>query len=252
MLQNRRPYIFIGTGFTFMSIISLVVFFFSFSKWTEPYEGYDHKAIAALGTEQKAVIVNLASKDNVSVNGKHPVIITYSFESNGVDQTDKFQTLDVEKAATLSIGDKLRIKTYNNQSSVQGYEPFEFPVVLLMFIGPVIFFVAGIVMLLIAVVPVFRIVGLYKRGIIKEAEVYAIVPVSGLPITNIGRKVSIDYTYSQNGEKLYGNTTSTDFHLLAEIKPGDTVKIFVSEDGKKSCLIPKKEAVKNNWNINFA
>lgn len=253
LLQNKKPHFFLGAMFTFMSIVFIVVFFLVAGNWTEPYEDYDHKTINEKGIEQEATIVNLSSKDNVSVNGKNPVVITYSFKNKELDKVDKFQTLDVDKASLLSIGDKVRIKTYNNESLVQGYEPFGFPVMLLMLMGPFLFFIIGIIMLLICVIPVFKIVDLYKRGIIEEAEVYSVVPVSGMPVTNIGRKVSIDYTYAlKNGEKKYGNTTTTDFYLLAEIKPGDKVKIFVSEDGKKSCLIPKREAIKNNWNINFS
>jgi hypothetical protein len=252
LLQNKRQLFFLGSMFTFMSIVSFVIFFSVISNISEPYDAYDHEIIIAEGHEQEAAVVSVVSESNTRVNGKNPIVITYTYKDNGTDKTDKFRTLDVEKAEVLTVGDKLKIKAYKNQSSVLGYEPFTFPVMFFIVIGPIIFFIAGIVMLLITVIPVFKIVNLYKKGIVQEAEVYAIVPVSGMPVTNIGRKVSIDYTYTQNGEKQYGNTTSTDFYLLAEIKAGDKVKIFVSEDGKKSCLIPKREAIKNNWNINFS
>ena len=252
LLQNKKPHFFMGMLFTGMSIIFIVFFFFISRGWVEPYESYDHEVIMSKGIEQDAIIVSLNSKDNVNINGKNPLVITYSFKDKGLDKVDKFQTLDIEKATLLSVGDKVRIKIYNNESLVLGYEPFEFPVMLMLLTGPFMFFIGGIVMLLISVIPAFRIVSLYKKGAVREAEVYSITPVSGMPVTNIGRKVSIDYTYAVgNGDKQYGNTTTTDFYLLAEIKPGDKVKIFVSDNGKRSCLIPKKEAVKNNWNIKF-
>ncbi|MCO6146554.1 hypothetical protein [Flavobacterium sp. NRK1] len=253
IVQYKDPRFLMGIIALLASVVTLLLSISLSRNFNEPYENYDHEVINANGVEQEAIIVNLQSKDNVEINGKNPLVITYLFDDRGVNKIDKFKTLNVEKGGELSVGDKLKIKTYNGASSIIGYESFTFPFFLILLIAPVAFFLVGVMLLLRKIVPAIKIYRLYKNGIVHEAEVHSILTISGTPITNKRRKVSIDYFYRiKEGEKKYGNTASTDFSLLAEMKAGDKVKIFISEDGKHSCLIPKKEAIKNNWNITFA
>ena len=85
----------------------------------------------------------------------------------------------------------------------------------------------------------------------KEGTIIALTPNSGLPITNIGQSILINYYYlGVNGQKIFGKSKTTDFSIMTEKKAEDKIKIFVSEnDETKSCLIPKLEAMKNNWKM---
>lgn len=213
-------------------------------------DGYDYDLILEKGTEMQAHITYVESINNIEVNGENPIRIIYTYNDNGKEVTDEFKTLDLYEADLMIESETAPVKVFNEQSAIVGLDPFNFPYFIFL-VFPILFFIGGITMLFIAAKPALNNYRLYKSGIVKEAQIYAIMPVSGLPVTNIGRKVSVDYTYTgKSGNKLYGNTISKDFTLLAKFKAGDIVKVFVSEtDETKSTLIPEDLARKNNWNI---
>jgi hypothetical protein len=56
----------------------------------------------------------------------------------------------------------------------------------------------------------------------------------------------------KNGKKIIGESITSDFSIMSDKKKGDFVPIFVStENEEKSCIIPKLQSLKNNWNIEF-
>ncbi|MES2543944.1 MAG: hypothetical protein V4548_03600 [Bacteroidota bacterium] len=251
LIKNRRPFSILGIVFVFSSIfIILPSVLFMTNSFVEPYEKYDFKKIEQNGTEQNAKITDLRPVYNVTINGEHPLKISYDFLYNGVTKSDKFQTMELEKANEMKIGNEIKIKTFDNQSKIQNLEPFTFPF-FVFYILPFIFFVLGSIFSIIGLVPVFRDYNLYKNGIVKEGTIISLTPNSGLPITNIGQSLIINYYFSgSNGQKIFGKSKTTDFSIMVEKKAEDKIKLFVSEnDETKSCIVPKLEAMKNNWKI---
>lgn len=232
--------------FIILPIISVVL-----SDMTENYETYDHRAIANRGVEKEAKVLGLSVLHNVTINGVNPRVIEYEYKNNGVGIKDKFQTLEVEKAEKVKEGDAITVKVLDGQSAIKGLEPYSFPFKLF-FILPFLFFAIGFPMFLIGFLPALRNFKLYKTGIVKDAYVQYMIQKDGLPVSGIGRKIVVGYYYMNGSDKIFSESSTIDSLVLFEKKTGDTIKIFVSEDGKKSCLIPKREAIKNNWNINFA
>ncbi len=251
LIKNRRPFSILGIVFVFSSIfILLPSVIFMTNSLVEPNEKYDFEQIEQNGTEQNAKITALNPVNNVTINGEHPVKITYEFLDNGVNKSDKFQTMDLEKINGMEIGSEIKIRTYNNQSKIQNLEPFNFPFYLF-YILPFIFFILGSIFSIIGLLPALRDYNLFKNGLVKEGTIISLIPNSGLPLTNRGQSILINYYYfGSTGQKIFGKSKTTDFSIMTEKKAEDKIKLFVSEsDETKSCIIPKLEAMKNNWNI---
>jgi hypothetical protein len=251
LIKNRRPFSILGIVFVFSSLfIMLPSILFMTNSFVEPYEKYDFDKIEQNGIEQNAKITDLRPVNNVTINGEHPLKISYEFLDKGLTKSDKFQTMDLEKTNELKIGSEIKIKTFENQSKIQNLESFTFPFYVF-YILPFIFFVLGSIFSIIGLVPAFRDYNLYKNGVVKEATLISIVPNSGMPISGIGQSILINYYYeNRSGQKVFGKSKTTDFSIMVEKKIEDKIKIFVSEnDETKSCLVPKLEAMKNNWKI---
>ena len=251
LIKSRRPFSILGIVFVFSSLfIILPSILFTTKSIIEPYEKYDFNIIEQNGTEQSAKITDLQPVNNVSINGKHPLRISYEYLEKGVTKSDKFQTMDLDKTNEMKIGSEIKIKNFENQTKIQNLEPFTFPLYLF-YILPLIFFILGSIFSLIGLIPALRDYNLYKNGIVKEATLISMVPNSGLPISGIGQSILINYYYEgRNGQKIFGKSKTSDFSIMVEKKVEDKIKVFVSEnDETKSCLIPKLEALKNNWKI---
>lgn len=251
LLKSKRSIAFIGLVFTSLAIIVFIPMVFILSATLKaPYEKYNFESIVSDGVEKSAEIRAIHPIYNVSINGEHPVVISYVFENNGKNISDKFETLDLEKITNLNVGSKIKILEYQNQSMIKDLRPFSFPVYLF-YLFPVLFLLFGVPLLLIGLIPALRIFNLYKTGIIKEAHIIAMSPNSGTFSIFSKPSVLVNYYYfDEYKNKVFGESTTTDFLILNEKKAGDIVKIFVSEkDENKSCLIPKFEAMKNNWDV---
>jgi Na+-transporting methylmalonyl-CoA/oxaloacetate decarboxylase gamma subunit len=251
LIKSRRPFSTLGIAFVFSSVfILLPIVLFMSNSFTEPYEKYNFEKIEQNGTEQNAKITDLRPVNNVTINGEHPLKISYEFSENGSTKSDKFQTMDLEKTNEMKIGSEIKIRTFENQSKIQNLEPFTFPFYLF-YILPFIFFILGSIFSVIGLIPALREYSLYKNGIVKEGSIIALTPNSGLPITNIGQSILINYHYlSSSGQKFFGKSKTTDFSIMTEKKVEDKIKIFVSErDETISCVVPKVEAIKNSWSV---
>lgn len=251
LIKNRRPFSILGIVFVFVSLfIILPSILFMTKSFIEPYEKYDFDKIEQNGTEQNAKITDLSLVNNVTINGEHPLRISYEFLDKGLTKSDKFQTLDLKKTNEMKIGSEIKIKTFENQSKIQNLESFTFPFYVF-YILPFIFFTLGSIFSFIGLIPVFRDYNLYKNGIVKEATLISMVANSGMPISGNGQSILINYYYkNRNGQKEFGKSKTTDFSIMVKKKIEDKIKIFVSEnDETKSCLVPELEAMKNNWKI---
>ena len=251
LIKNRRPFSILGIVFVFSSLfIILPSILFMTKSFIEPYEKYDVDKIEQNGTELNAKITDLRPVNNVTINVEHPLRISYEYLENGLTKSDKFQTMDLEKTNEMKIGSEIKIKTFENQSKIQNLESFTFPFYVF-YILPLIFFILGSIFSIIGLIPALRDYNLYKNGVVKEATLISMVPNSGLPISGIGQSVLINYYYeNRNGQKIFGKSKTTDFSIMVEKKVEEKIKVFVSEnDETKSCLVPKLEALKNNWKI---
>ena len=240
LIKQRGPIAIIGLVFT---LISLLVLFPIITAITfagkQPYEQYDHKKIEAQGVEMPAKITYAKVMYNVSINGEHPVIISYSYQNNGQTRNDKFETIDLEKIANLNVGDEIKIKVLGDQSKMAGVESFSFPFDIF-YILPGVFLLIGIPFFIIGVLPVIRLYNLYKNGDVREATLVSVEPAK--------RGVDVHYYFTGlHQDKIFGKSRA-DYTYLSQKQPNDKVKIFVSaRNENNSCLVPKLEALKYNW-----
>ncbi|WP_339838435.1 hypothetical protein [uncultured Flavobacterium sp.] len=251
LIKNRRPFSILGIIFVFSSLfIILPSILFMTNSFIEPYEKYNFEKIEQNGTELNAKITDLRPVNNVTINGEHPLRISYEYLEKGLTKTDKFQTMELEKTNEMKIGNEIKIKTFENQSKIQNLESFTFPFYMF-YILPLIFFIIGSIFSFIGLTPALLDYNLYKNGVVKDATLISMVPNSGLPISGIGQSILINYYYeNRNGQKIFGKSKTMDFSIMVEKKIEDKIKIFVSEtDETKSCLVPKLESMKNNWKI---
>ena len=251
LIKSKGPISLIGFIFTFSSLFILLPFVFFISEFTlDSYQKYNLEDIEKYGLEQKAKITNIKSVKNVSINGEHPLVFNYQYKNNDKIVSDKFQTMDFDKTQNIKIGDEVKIKMFENQSKISGLKPFCFPFYIF-YLLPLIFFIIGVIFLLTALRPSLREYNLYKYGIIKDANIISIILNSGIPLFNIGQKISINYYHiGCDGKKVFGKSNTSDYSIINEKKENDKIKVFVSETNESnSCLIPKLEALQNHWKM---
>lgn len=251
LIKQKSPAPLLGSIFIASSIIILLpIAILLQTSFKEPYEKYNFKKIEQEGKIQTAKVFSIQDVKNVTINGEHPVRISYEYLDEGVTKSDIFQTMDLEFVRKLEPESKIKIKTYQNQSIIQGLKPFTFPFEFF-YLLPLIFFLIGLPFLLIGLIPALRKFELYKHGIVKEGT---IISFSNNYVNElISRKgnLLINYWYmSNNGKMIFGSSTTPDVSVMFELKPEDKIKLFVSEkDETKSCIVPKLEALKYNWEI---
>lgn len=206
------------------------------------FEEVSKKGILTTGT-----ILNIESAKEL-VNNEHPAVLTYRYNIDNKEVKSKFQTLSLDKVENMNIGDTIEIKYLNDESILVGLEPDSFPWEIF-FYAPLPLLLIGIIITTFLLNSVGKKVKLYKYGIVTEAELISFMPRPGLP--GIGGGINVQYRYKMSGgHKMVGESVTKDSSIMKEKKPGDTIKIFVSPDDElNTCLIPQKEAVKNNWKI---
>ena len=252
LFKTKKPIAIIGVVFTLLSlffVLPMIIIISSGIK--EKYETYDHETITNNGVRKTAIVLGVTTLQNITVNGVNPIVIEYEYDNNGTPVNDKLQTLEIEKVEKLSAGNNVIVKVLDNESVIEGIEPFSFPFEMF-YLLPLVFLLVGVPLLLTALLPALRDFKLYKSGIIQEGQVEYMTQYDGLPISGIGKKTIVGYSYISHGIKVFGESSTTDSMVLYEKKRGDSIKIFVSDDGKRSCLVSKIEAIKNGWNIDIA
>jgi hypothetical protein len=249
LLKNRKPFTFTGTTFLILSVFILFpgVYFLS-NAFLEPYQKYDFDKIEKHGIEQPAKVLEIKPVKNVTVNEEHPLKISYEYISNGNPISDKFQTMDLDKASGMNAGSEIKIKVFENQSVIQDLKPFIFPYYWF-YLLPLAFLLAGLLLLFVSVLPALRDFNLYKYGIVKEGVVISLFQNSGFPFMNFGKSVFVNYAYwGSTGEKIIGESKTDDLSVLSELKEGDKIKLFVSAGNEnRSCLVPKREGLNADW-----
>lgn len=252
LIRSKGPIATMGLIFTILSVVILFPLVIILSVvLRNPYAKSDVDKIKSQGVEKNATITNIKIISNVTVNDAHPVVLTYSYTVGSQTLTDKFEALvDYYKIEGLKVGDKIPVLDYNGQSIVKNLEPYSFPVGLF-YLLPGIFFIIGSIFLLTALFPALRIYNLYKKGIIKDAQIVSMSIENNIPFTSGRQNLIVDYFYNDAYEnQTLGEAKTDDMLLLHEKKSGDTIKIFVSEtDDQLSCIVPRLLALKYNWTI---
>ncbi|KQT16461.1 hypothetical protein ASG31_13180 [Chryseobacterium sp. Leaf404] len=256
LLKERRPYSTLGILFPLSAILISVVLSIVLNLNRQPFESYDYEKIEKNGIEKTAVISHI-EKTNMNINGESVKIITYKFDDEGKEITDKFKMLKSDKLTDPDVGKEIQIKFFEGQSVIKDIEPFVLPIYYV-FIFASVFLLIGIPFFIKSVIPSLKNFNLYKNGIVKDAEIVSMeinsntVSGNGFRSYRTGNHtITVNYFFkTKNGSNVFGKSITTDFSILNEKKSGDIIKIFVSENNEsKSCLIPKLEALKNNWKI---
>lgn len=251
LIKSKRPFGLLGFIFTSLALfVFLPMTLIMTATSREPHEKYDFDAIDKNGSTVEGIVTGAAYLTNVTVNGRHPIVISYSYSKSGTTRRDMFQTFDLDKAQNLAPGATVEVKEYRGQSVITGMEPYVFPVYLIMF-GPFVFLVIGIIFLLIALIPALKKYRLYKSGMVKDAEIISMAPTS-FGVRGMHRQsLLVNYFFTgRNGTKVFGESVTDEYSLLHENKSGDLIKVFVSEeDDSQNCIVPKLESLKYNWNI---
>jgi hypothetical protein len=239
-LAKQKPIqLILGIVFTALPLSFVAILLFISSLLNSQVPALDVEQLNANGKMTLAVVTGLEQNENITINGRHPTVLTYQYLDGDQQVENKFRTLNTE-ADRLKIGDKLKIKYLDGRSTIVGLEPFAFPyVIIAIVLSP--FLIFGLANLGYLFYNVNDMIQLYRYGEVWDATIILITPRSGLPLSGIGAGVDIHYQYkTSTGQPALGESITNDFSILSSKKPGDTIRIFVSpRDEMKSCLVPR-------------
>jgi hypothetical protein len=210
----------------------------------------DHEKINLYGNVTSAKITGIEEQTNVSVNNQHPIVIYYSYAANDSTINAAFRTLESRKASNFKTGDQIDIKYIGDESIITGLKPFKFPLeIVYLIVLP--FLVPGIICWIILFFNVRQGLKLYKYGIVKDAELIALISKSRSIFSGLAPSMVLHYKYeTSSGQKIIGKSITNDYAFTNTLKSGDLIKIFVSaENEKQSSLVPRLESEYNNWQI---
>jgi len=249
LVKQKPQYLIIGIVFTLISFgFGATLILVSLLGSEAPK--VDYEQINENGTTTTAKITNIDIQENITINNEHPAIISYDFNNGDKEIENQYKSLDSYKINRMNVGDTIKVKYLAESSIVVGLEPFEFPYYIFLIIMIPLVTVGGI-MLVLLYLRVRNTIALYRYGKIKDAEIVAMTPKHGLPISGIGQGVTVYYQYkTTRGENILGESFTNDYTILSSKKQGELIKIFVSLDNEsKSCLISKLDQIRNNWTI---
>ncbi|MFL1013690.1 hypothetical protein [Flavisericum labens] len=250
-LKKRPIPMLIGFLFTLIPVFLVIVLTVVFSTLGNETPSVDFDLVNSKGEGKTAKITDLETQYNITINGVHPTIIHYTYQDDGQIINSKYRVLEERKINNLEIGDDIEIKEFEGSSIIEGLKPYEFGIGFILFI-PIPFLIIGLPFLIYSLFHLRKEIRLYKNGELEQGKIVSMIPKSGLPISNIGQGVIVHYEYVINGRKTMGESMTTDFSVLGNKQKGDLIPIFVStENPEKSCIVPKLEALRNNWNIEF-
>jgi hypothetical protein len=243
---GRKPILLVpGLIFTLIPLFIGSIFFLIYSLLDNDVPKVNYERIQRSGTRAKAVVTDIDIQQNVTINNAHPAVISYSYHHDGKETQSKYQTLDEYKVARMTTGDTIEIKYIGNDSIIETLEPISFPFEVLTTIA-CIFLSVGLLFLTLLFFYVRKHASLYRYGIIREAKIISI----GSSGPRLRRGINVHYQYTTSrGQSLLGESDTNDLTILGK-NQDDLIKIFVSPvDESKSCLIPKLDVVRNNWQV---
>lgn len=228
----------------------LVIFTLIFSLKGNDSPKIDYELIDSQGIETSAEVTNIQVESNVTINDVHPTIISYQYLKNNEAVRSKYKVLEGKRIEGLQVGDNLATEELNGQSIIQNLKPYRFPVALL-FLIPIPFLLFGLPFLMYLFISTRKELKLYKYGQVATARIVSIMPKYAIPIINLGQGVIVHYECeTRSGNKVIGESLTTDFSIISDKRTGDEVSIFVAANNEaQSYLIPNLESLRNNWDI---
>lgn len=250
LLKQKGIHFSIGMIFTLLPFAVGLIFLFITTLSDSGIPKADYKEIGDRGKLTVATITEIEVQGNISVNDEHPSIISYKYNNGNNDEAKGiYRSLNPDKIDRMNIGDSIQIKYLAGDSMIVGLEPFKFPFGMLYDIMTP-FFVIGFISLILLYFRIRNELDLYRNGSVMQAELVSMTP-KGLSFSGNGQGVTVHYQYkTTTGKRILGKSFTIDHSILNSKKQGDPLKIFVSETNEsKSCLIPKTEQIRNNWEI---
>ncbi len=252
ILKKKPIPMLFGFLFTLIPLFIVAVLTIVFTSIGSDTPEIDFELINSKGKETTAIITDIETQYNVTINGVHPTIISYKYSKNGKDIDSKYKVLEERKIENLEIGNNLEIKELNGNSIIKNLKPYGFSIWFFLLI-PFPFLIIGLPFLIYSILNLKKELKLYKFGKVSKGKIISMMPKSGLPISNVGQGIIVHYEYEKrNGNKIIGESFTSDFSIMSDKKKDDFVPIFIStENDEKTCIVPKLESLRNNWNINF-
>ncbi|HEV8515189.1 MAG TPA: DUF3592 domain-containing protein [Cyclobacteriaceae bacterium] len=250
LVKQKRVHFTVGLVFTLIPFAFGAILLLVSTLTDSDLPDVDYDYVSKKGKLTNAILTDIETQSNITINNEHPSIISYKYNNEGKEIETQYRSLDPDRINRMNIGDTVKVKYLADSSIIVGLEPFEFPFD--MFSKILIpFLIIGLTMLGLLYLRVRGEIDLYRHGEVKEAEVVSIILKNGLPISGIGQGATVHYQYkTAQGQNMLGESFTSDYTILNNKKQGDLIKIFVSRDNElKSCLIPKLAQIRNNWKI---
>jgi hypothetical protein len=251
LLRLRPTPVLLSILFTVFPLFFLFSFAIIFTNDDNGMSNAEFEKINKEGIAIKATIVGIETQENVSINHKHPAIITYKYyvdSVNGhtIEAYDRFQTLSPQEVSRLAPGDEIEIKYLDGESIIPSLNPFSFPYWIFYVVFGMMQLV-GIIFITITVRYLKKHIALYRYGNVQEAKLISVTQST----TNRSKTLHVHYQYTTpRGQTIMDGSRSNDYTLMRQTNYGDPIRIFVSPDNdQKSCIVPRLEAARNNWQI---
>jgi hypothetical protein len=245
-LSKRNVVLFV-IGVFVMGMAAYITFIFTMIFVSASMGGpeIDYEKIEKEGTLTTGVVTDIAIQYNTSINGKHPITISYNYVVDGDTIESETKVLASSEVDELSVGDEVEVKYLGRDSVINDLEPFRFPFEILFYVAGSIAFV-GLSLILFALINTLSRASILKNGRVVEATLVSINRKS--PFANEG---TVIYQYdTSRGAKVTGSSKTKDLLPLLDKKTGDPIKIFVGKNNEnKSTLIPAAEVERNRWVI---
>lgn len=228
-----------------LGAIGFSIFFAAFS-WPmlalfENPQGFDPEEVLSNGIELDGIVVGIGENANLTINGRHPAIVRFEFETDGIKRKADHQTMDFLGVSELEVGSKVNLKFYEGNSILLGIDPYEFPFGMfnVFYIVPLVIFAIS------ALILTFHLKGkvpIYKEGIVTDGEIVSLEPLyhyKKIAFRSLSKNHHrIFYTFKDRiGKQHTGTEVTTDKLLTQESKKGDRLKIvFLDSNPEKNCI----------------
>ncbi len=213
-------------------------------------QGVDYDDIYKNGTVTEGVIVSISTNSNVSINNQNPIVVTFEYLVSGRARRGTTETLDETVVNNYQIGYRVEVRYKGSDAIIVGIKPYQFPEIVtnifdFMFYIPIVFLVAGLILFMIAILHARKVIQLYKYGQVQDAELVSVSPKSGSQ-----KLLKVFYKFeTRGGDYQLGECITFKSPSLMDKQKSDRVKIFVSENDEKSCVVPEIESLRNHWDI---
>ncbi|RED92213.1 hypothetical protein [Marinoscillum furvescens] len=250
-LMKKRPIHFI---YSLVAIILPLfvtsIFILVLSLINSDIPNVDEKYLINNGTYVEGKVTKIESQQNVTINGQNPMLVSYQYSAGDSIANGIFRTLDPKALEQLDTGVAVTVSYDGGGSVLVDFEPFHFPVRIIVLVVCPIFFI-GLISSGLLYLRIKKELHLYRFGEVGSAEVTSVTSNSILPFPFFKHLWHVHYRYeSADGSSLEGVSITDDQSFKNKVQQGDQVQIFLSKsDYSKSCLIPKLEAVRNGWDL---